>query len=248
MMKRTDFKNLSKNDVLSIASKLGELRPDVAKEVIAQFPEFSRLIQSSMEEYKDILGNIISSDDESLKQVYAVADKDINADIFFHTPYKMLDKLETPFGDIHVKINEKTVPFRYRTSTYEDGDNTKGKPVLMHIIDIDMSELNQEDIVFCGFDNNILEYNDSDERVVMHSCESEKQILGLSAFEPDDEEAYCYQLEDYGGDGFGYRVTTDPDKFDAHHFWQSKITSLYVAVLDKADYEDPDLVLFLALC
>lgn len=78
MMKRTDFKNLSKTDVLSIASKLGELRPDVAKEVIAQFPEFAKLIQSSMEEYKDILGNIISSDDESIKQVYAIADKDID--------------------------------------------------------------------------------------------------------------------------------------------------------------------------
>lgn len=76
MMRRTDFKNLSKSEVLSIVSKLGELRPDVAKEVIAQFPEFAKLIQSSMEEYKDILGNIISSDDESIKQVYAMADKD----------------------------------------------------------------------------------------------------------------------------------------------------------------------------
>lgn len=77
LMRRTDFKNLSKSDVLSIASKLEELRPDVAKEVIAQFPEFVKLIQSSMEEYKDILGNIIASDDESVKQVYAVADKDL---------------------------------------------------------------------------------------------------------------------------------------------------------------------------
>ena len=78
MMRRTDFKNLSKSDVLSIASKLGELRPDVAKEVIAQFPELAKLIQSSMEEYKDMLGNIISSDDESIKQVYAMADKDMD--------------------------------------------------------------------------------------------------------------------------------------------------------------------------
>ncbi|MDE7267945.1 MAG: hypothetical protein K2N89_10815 [Lachnospiraceae bacterium] len=78
MMRRTDFKNLSKNDVLSIASKLGELRPDVAKDVIAQFPEFAKLIRSSMEEYKDILGTIISSDDESIKQVYAIADKDMD--------------------------------------------------------------------------------------------------------------------------------------------------------------------------
>ena len=173
---------------------------------------------------------------------------DINADIFFHTPFKILDRLETPFGNIHVKLNGNIVPFRYRVSTYEDDDNTKGKPVFMHLIDIDMSDLKQEDVVFCGFDKNILEYNDSDERVVLHSCESDKQILGLSAFEPDDEEIYCYQLEDYGGDGFGYRITADPDKFDAHHFWESKFATLSVAVLEKADYEDPDLVLFLALC
>lgn len=38
MIRRTDFKNLFKSDVLSIASKLGELRLDVKKEVIAQFP------------------------------------------------------------------------------------------------------------------------------------------------------------------------------------------------------------------
>ena len=78
IMKRTDFKNLSKNDVVSIVSKLSELRPDVAKEVIAQFPEFAKLIRSSMEEYKDILGNIIDSDDESIKQVYAVIEKDMD--------------------------------------------------------------------------------------------------------------------------------------------------------------------------
>lgn len=78
IMKRTDFKNLSKNDVVSIVSKLSELRPDVAKEVIAQFPEFAKLIRSSMEEYKDILGNIIDSDGESIKQVYAVIEKDMD--------------------------------------------------------------------------------------------------------------------------------------------------------------------------
>ena len=37
MMKRTDFKNLSKTDVLSIASKLGELRPDVARKLLHSF-------------------------------------------------------------------------------------------------------------------------------------------------------------------------------------------------------------------
>lgn len=39
MMERTDFKNLSKNDVISYVSKLNELRLEVANQVLAQFPE-----------------------------------------------------------------------------------------------------------------------------------------------------------------------------------------------------------------
>ncbi|MEY8428527.1 hypothetical protein AALA00_12590 [Lachnospiraceae bacterium 46-15] len=172
---------------------------------------------------------------------------DISSDIFFHKPYKMLETLETPFGDIHVKVNGQIVPFRYRTETYDDVTNAPDKPVLMHMIDIDLSNTMEGDIVFCGFDENILEYNDSDERSVLYSCESNKQILGLGAFEPDDEDIYCYQLEDYGGDGFGYRVTANPKKFDEHHFRESKFATLSVAVLNKADYKDANLVLFLAL-
>ena len=61
LMERTDFRNLSKNDVLSYASKLNELRPEVAQQVIAQFPELAKLIQSTMVEYKDILEKIVAS-------------------------------------------------------------------------------------------------------------------------------------------------------------------------------------------
>mgnify|MGYP006971949655 FL=1 len=39
LMQKTDFKDISKSDVISFASKLGELRLEVAKEVLAQFPE-----------------------------------------------------------------------------------------------------------------------------------------------------------------------------------------------------------------
>ena len=41
LMDRTDFKNLSKIDILSYASKLNELRPEVAQQVVAQFPELA---------------------------------------------------------------------------------------------------------------------------------------------------------------------------------------------------------------
>lgn len=78
LMERTDFKNLSKNDVISYASKLNELRPEVAVQVLAQFPELARLIQSSLAEYKDILEKIVASDDESINQVYGILNKELD--------------------------------------------------------------------------------------------------------------------------------------------------------------------------
>ncbi|MBP2033348.1 hypothetical protein J2Z42_002051 [Clostridium algifaecis] len=77
LMERSDFKNLSKNDVLSYASKLNELRPEVAQQVLAQFPELAKLIQSSMVEYKGILEKIIASDDDSTNQVYGILNKEL---------------------------------------------------------------------------------------------------------------------------------------------------------------------------
>lgn len=78
LMERTNFRNLSKNDVLSYASKLNELRPEVAQQIIAQFPELAKLIQSTMVEYKDILEKIVASDDESTNQVYGILNKEID--------------------------------------------------------------------------------------------------------------------------------------------------------------------------
>lgn len=76
---RTDFKNISKNELIGYASKLSELRPEVAKEVIAQFPELAKLIQSTATEYKGMLETIIASDNESIKQVYGILDKELDS-------------------------------------------------------------------------------------------------------------------------------------------------------------------------
>jgi len=78
LMERTDFKNLSKNDVLSYASKLNELRPEVAQQVLAQFPELAKLIHATIVEYKDIVEKIVASDDESMNQVYNILNKELD--------------------------------------------------------------------------------------------------------------------------------------------------------------------------
>lgn len=78
LLKKTDFKNISKSDVVSMVSKLSELRPDVAKDIIAQFPQFVDLAKSMMVDYKDMLGQIIQSDDQSLNSVYTIAKDEVN--------------------------------------------------------------------------------------------------------------------------------------------------------------------------
>ena len=78
LMERTDFKNLSKNDVISYTSKLNELRPEVAVQVLAQFPELAKLIQSSLAEYKGILEEIVASDDASVNQVYGILNRELD--------------------------------------------------------------------------------------------------------------------------------------------------------------------------
>ena len=170
----------------------------------------------------------------------------IATDIFYHKPFKMLDKLEMPFGDIHVRINDVDVPFRYDTSTYDYYEDTHGKPVLVHNIYIDMSDLKPGDVVFCGFDSSILHYNDSGERFILHSYESDTQILGLGALDPDVEEWYCYWLDACDSNGFYYKVTADPGNFAEWDYW-SWVTSLSMAVLNMADYEDADMTLYMAL-
>lgn len=78
LMERTDFKNLSKNDVVSYASKLNELRPEVAQQVIAQYPELAKLILSAMREHYSFLQKVITSDDESTNQVYGIINKELD--------------------------------------------------------------------------------------------------------------------------------------------------------------------------
>lgn len=79
MMQRTDFKNLSKNDIISFASKIGELRPEVAKEVLARYPDFVNLMNSALTEYRCMIDTIVESDDKSLKEYYNIANKEMDS-------------------------------------------------------------------------------------------------------------------------------------------------------------------------
>jgi len=78
LMNRTDFKNISKGEIISFASKIGELRPEVAKEILAQYPEFVGLMKTALTEYKGLLDSIINSDDETIKEYYEIIGKEMD--------------------------------------------------------------------------------------------------------------------------------------------------------------------------
>lgn len=71
-LERTNFKNISKQEILSFASKIGQLRPEVAKEAIKQFPEFSNMVCSIFKESIPYLKQITDSDDKSVEFVYKI--------------------------------------------------------------------------------------------------------------------------------------------------------------------------------
>ena len=72
---RTDFKAIKKDGTVSITSMLSNMRPEVAKEAIKQFPELANLLKSSLSECKEMLSKIVESDDDSVQHVYGSADK-----------------------------------------------------------------------------------------------------------------------------------------------------------------------------
>ena len=78
LFERTDFKNITKNELVSFTTKLNEMRPEVARAAIAQFPELAKLLTSTATEYRGVLEKIINSDDESLHQEYEVLNKDLD--------------------------------------------------------------------------------------------------------------------------------------------------------------------------
>ena len=53
----TDFRHLTKDKVIKMASMLDKMDPEVAKKALEQFPEFANTTKEMLSEYKDSLMN-----------------------------------------------------------------------------------------------------------------------------------------------------------------------------------------------
>ncbi|MGC6173956.1 hypothetical protein [Lacrimispora sp. 38-1] len=65
-----DFRHLTKDKVITMASMLDKMDPEVAKKALEQFPEFSNTAKEMLVGYKDTLDKGLDSNKESVQSYY----------------------------------------------------------------------------------------------------------------------------------------------------------------------------------
>ena len=73
-----DFRHLSKKQVVSFISAIPQMDPQVAKEVVDQFPQMANMAVDLAKEYREALDSAIKANDASSKDVAATIDKVID--------------------------------------------------------------------------------------------------------------------------------------------------------------------------
>lgn len=69
-----DFRHLTKDKVISMATMLDKMDPEVAKKALEQFPNFSSTMKEILSEYKQSLDKALESNNESVKSYYDTCD------------------------------------------------------------------------------------------------------------------------------------------------------------------------------
>lgn len=72
-----DFRHLSKNSVMSFASLLDRMDPEIAKKALEQFPSFADVVKSVAKEYGTAIKTCMDSNNDSMKNYFAVANANI---------------------------------------------------------------------------------------------------------------------------------------------------------------------------
>ena len=65
-----DFRHIGKDQVMKLASIYDKMDPEVAKKVIEQIPEFTKIIREGLVEYKDVIDKMIDSSNDNARSFY----------------------------------------------------------------------------------------------------------------------------------------------------------------------------------
>ncbi|MEG1411211.1 MAG: hypothetical protein RSD36_15345 [Terrisporobacter sp.] len=102
-----DFRHLTKDKVITMASMLDKMDPEVAKKALEQFPQFSNVAKEMLIGYKDTFDKGLESNKESIQAYYDSCNTIIKA------LEKQLDRENLSFEEIKyiteemVKISDK---------------------------------------------------------------------------------------------------------------------------------------------
>jgi hypothetical protein len=69
-----DFRHITKNKIIKMASMLDEVDPEVAKKALDQFPDFCKTTKEMLCEYKDSLDKALDLNDKSVNSYYESCD------------------------------------------------------------------------------------------------------------------------------------------------------------------------------
>lgn len=107
----SNFREIKKNQIIELANSLQKMDPEVAKNVIQQIPQFTDLVKSASNNYKEEISEIVSSNQENATKAIETAtiilnsiDKLLDKDEF--TPDQKLDLVDKMI-QVQKMINEK---------------------------------------------------------------------------------------------------------------------------------------------
>ncbi len=67
-----DFRHITKDKVMTFASMLQNMEPEVAKKALEQFPEFAKMTLEVLKDYKGLMEKTLDENSASSKQCYDI--------------------------------------------------------------------------------------------------------------------------------------------------------------------------------
>ena len=67
-----DFRHITKDKVMTFASMLQNMEPEVAKKALEQFPEFANMALEVLKDYKSVMEKTLDANSESSKQCFDI--------------------------------------------------------------------------------------------------------------------------------------------------------------------------------
>lgn len=74
-----DFRHITKDKIMTFASMLQNMEPEVAKKALEQFPEFAKMALEIMKDFKGVMEKTLDENSASSKQCFEIYNKVTNA-------------------------------------------------------------------------------------------------------------------------------------------------------------------------